>query len=153
LAELSGGLLSPGVLPTLWASDQIKALDAISYFDGTKVVQVDRGGFPEPMTVPKASAAVVNAAIGEAVAQGQVWLLAGPASLLGESIPAGVLTPAATLRRPPTPLSAASLLPENLPAAWQDGSASALAIATSLSHATGATLPWKTVRDAISGAL
>jgi hypothetical protein len=46
LAELSGELLSPGVLPTLWASDQITAQDVISYFDGTKVVQVDRGGSP-----------------------------------------------------------------------------------------------------------
>lgn len=153
LAELTGELLSPGVLPTLWASDQITAQDAISYFNGTKVVQVDRGGFPEPMTVPKASAAIVNAAIAEAVEQGRVWLLAGPASLLGESIPAGVLAPTANLRRPPAPLSAASLLPDNLPAAWQDGSASALAIATSLSQAAGATLPWKTVRDAIAGAL
>jgi hypothetical protein len=89
------------------------------------------------MTVPKASAAVVNAAIAEAVEQGKVWLLAGPASLLGESIPAGVLAPAATLRRPPAPLSAASLLPDNLPAAWQDGAASALAIATSLSQTAG----------------
>lgn len=153
LAELTGELLSPGVLPTLWASDQITAQDAASYFNGTKVVQVDRGGFPEPMTVPKASAAIVNAAIAEAVEQGRVWLLAGPASLLGESIPAGVLAPTATLRRAPAPLSAASLLPDNLPAAWQDGSASALAIATSLSQNAGATLPWKTVRDAIAGAL
>ena len=153
LAELSGELLTPGVLPTLWASDHITAQDVISYFDGTKVVQVDRGGFPEPMTVPKASAAVVSAAIAEAVEQGKVWLLSGPASLLGEPIPAGVLAPAATLRRPPAPLSAASLLPENLPAAWQGGAASALAIATSLSQTAGATLPWKTVRDAIAGAL
>lgn len=153
LAELPGELLSPGVLPTLWASDHITAQDVISYFDGTKVVQVDRGGFPEPMTVPKASATVVSAAIAEAVEQGKVWLLSGPASLLGEPIPAGVLAPAATLRRPPAPLSAASLLPDNLPAAWQGGAASALAIATSLSQTAGATLPWKTVRDAIAGAL
>ncbi|MCC6285052.1 MAG: hypothetical protein IT439_07075, partial [Phycisphaerales bacterium] len=50
-------------------------------------------------------------------------------------------------------LSAASLLPDNLPAAWQGGAASALAVATSLSQTAGATLPWKTVRDAIAGAL
>lgn len=41
---------------------------------------------------------MVEAAIGEAVEEGKVWLLSGPASLLAEPIPAGVLTPAAKLR-------------------------------------------------------
>jgi hypothetical protein len=153
LAEIAGELIAPGTLPGLWPADGVTVQDVHAYFDGTRVVQVDRGGHPEPMRVPKATAAVVDSAIGDAVEQGRVWLVAGPASLLGEPIPAGVLTPAATLRRPPAPLSAASLLPENLPAAWQDDTASALAIAASLSQIAGATLPWKTVRDAISGAL
>lgn len=153
LAELPGELLAPGTLPGLWAADEITTDDVLSYFDGSKVVQVDRGGFPEPMTVPKAASVIVNAAICEAVEFGKVWLLSGPASLFGEPIPAGVLSPTARLRRPPAPLSAASLLPENLPAAWQDDSASVLALATALSQVAGATLPWKTIRDAISGAL
>ncbi|QOJ18491.1 MAG: ATP-binding protein [Phycisphaeraceae bacterium] len=153
LGEISGELLARGTLPGLWASDEITAHDVLSYFDGSKVVQVDRGGFPEPMTVPKAAEVVVNAAICEAVELGKVWLISGPASLLGEPIPAGVLTPTARLRPPPATLSAASLLPENLPAAWQDGSASALALASALSQAAGVALPWKTIRDAISGAL
>jgi hypothetical protein len=82
-----------------------------------------------------------------------VWLLSGPASLFSESIPTGVLTAAAKLRIPPAPLSAAAILPENLSGAWQNGSSTALAIAASLSQETGRTLPWKTVRDVISGAL
>jgi hypothetical protein len=41
----------------------------------------------------------------------------------------------------------------NLPGAWKDDVASALSIATALSVAAGVTLPWRTVRDAISGAL
>lgn len=153
LAEVPGDLLAPDALPDLWMGDEITAQDALAYFDGSRVVQVDRGGFPEPMTVPKAAPEAVNAAIGDAVASGKVWLLSGPASLLSETIPAGVLTPAAKLRRPPAAISAAALLPENLPAAWHDGEASALALATALSQDAGATLPWKTVRDAISGAV
>lgn len=153
LAEIPGELLATDALPELWTGDEITAQDVLAYFDGSKVVQVDRGGFPEPMTVPRAAPEVVNAAIADAVASGKVWLLAGPASLLSETIPAGVLTPAAKLRRPPAAISAAALLPENLPGAWQEGMASALALATALSQDAGATLPWKTVRDAISGAL
>lgn len=37
--------------------------------------------------------------------------------------------------------------------AWKDGSTNALAVATALSQQGGHTLPWKTVRDAIGGAL
>ena len=48
------------------------------------------------------------------------WLLSGPASILGEPIPAGVLTLAAKLSVPPAIIPAAEILPENLPTAWQD---------------------------------
>jgi len=153
LAEIPGELLAPDALPELWSGDEITAEDVLSYFGGSKVVQVERGGFSEPMSIPKASPEIVNAAIAETVESGRVWLRAGPASLLAEPIPEGVLTPSAKLLRPPAPLSAAAVLPENLPSAWESGVASAVAIATALSQAEGATLPWKTVRDAISGAL
>ena len=91
--------------------------------------------------------------VGEAVAAGKVWLLSGPASLLAEPIPAAVLAPSAKLRTPPAPISAAAILPENLPAGWKDGNSTALAIATALSQQVGNTLPWKTVRDVIGGSL
>lgn len=78
-------------VPELWPADEITAKDVIDYFNGTKVVLVDKGGFQEPFPVPKASAEVIEAAIGEAVAGGKVWLLSGPASLLAEPLPAGVL--------------------------------------------------------------
>lgn len=153
LGEISGDLLGPRLLPDLWGGDEITVQDAMDYFDGTKVVQVDQGGFTEPVPVPKASSAVVEAAIGEAVEKGNVWVLSGPASLLAEPIPAGVLTPVAKLRTPPGIISATAILPENLAAAWKDGTTSALAIATALSQQIGHTLPWKTVRDVIGGAL
>ncbi len=146
-------LLAPKALPELWSGDEITAQAVADYFNGKKAVQVDRGGFKESVTVPKASPEIVNTAIGEAVASGKVWLLSESASLLAEPIPAGVLTPASRLRVPPAPISAAAILPENLPAAWNDGSTTALAIATALSQQTGHTLPWKTVRDVIGGSL
>lgn len=153
LGEIPGELLAPKALPDLWTADEITAQDVMNYFDGTKVVQVDKGGFTESVPVPKASTEVVDAAIGEAVADGKVWLLSGPASLLAEPIPAGVLSPTAKLRVPPAMISAAAILPEPLPAAWKDGSTNALAVATALSQQAGHTLPWKTVRDVIGGSL
>jgi len=153
LGEIPGELLAPEALPDLWTDDEITAQAAMDYFNGKTVVQVDKGGFKEPVPVPKASIEVVDTAIGEAVASGRVWLLSGPASLLAEPIPAGVLAPSATLRTPPESIPAAAILPENLPTAWKDGGTTALSIATALSQQAGNTLPWKTVRDVIGGAI
>ena len=74
-------------------------------------------------------------------------MLSGPASILGEPIPPGVLNPSARLCAPPAVIAPAEILPENLPNAWKDGNASGLSIATALSVKAGKTLPWKTVRD------
>ena len=153
LGEIPGELLTPKVLPDLWVDDEITAQTVMDYFSGKTVVQVDKGGFKEPVPVPKASTEVINAAIADAVEAGKIWLLSGPASLLAEPIPAGVLTATSRLCVPPLPISAASILPENLPNAWKDGNTTALSIATVLSQQAGNTLPWKTVRDVIGGSL
>lgn len=153
LGEIDADLLAPKVLPELWTGDEITAQAVHAYFNGSKIVQVDKGGFSEPSPVPKASAEVVNDAIAGAVAAGGVWLLSGPASMLAEPIPAGVLTPSSRLHVPPAAISAAAILPENLPHAWKDGGTTALAIATALSQQAGDTLPWKTVRDVIGGSM
>jgi len=153
LGDVPGELLAPKALAELWPGEEITAQDVMDYFNGTKVVQVDKGGFNEPASVPKAATEVIETAIGEAVEAGKVWLLSGPASLLAETIPAGVLAPTAKLRVPPTVISAPAILPETLPAAWKDGGTNALAIATALSQQFGHTLPWKTVRDVIGGSL
>jgi hypothetical protein len=87
------------------------------------------------------------------VVAGTLWLVNEPASLLGEPIPAGVLTDAATLRPPPAPINVLELLPAALPDAWNDGRTTALALAEGLSRKTGQPLPWQTVRDAITGAV
>jgi hypothetical protein len=153
LAEISPELLAPQKLPELWPGDEITVQSAIAYFGGGKVVQVEKGGYTEPVQIPKASQEVVEKAVSEAVESGTVWLLSGPASILGEPIPAGVLTPEAKLSVPPAAIAAAEILPENLPTAWKDDEATALAVATGLSQKAGKVLPWKTVRDVITGSL
>lgn len=153
LAEIVPQLLAPKHLPELWPGEQITVQAVLDYFAGGKVVQIDRGGYPEPVTIPKAEPAVVEKAVGAAVEAGVVWLQSGPASLLAETVPAGVLTPAATLSPPPAVIPAAQILPENLPDAWKDNETTALAVSSALSQKAGSVLPWKTVRDAIGGAL
>jgi hypothetical protein len=153
LGELGPALLAPGKLPGLWPGAEVTVQAVADYFNGSTVVQVERQGYKEPMPIPKAGYAVVEKAISPAVEGGSLWLLSGPASILGEPIPPGVLNPSARLSAPPPVIAPAEILPENLPNAWKGGIASALSIATALSVKTGKTLPWKTVRDVVSGAL
>ena len=153
LGEMDQSLLGPGKLPELWDGDEITVRSAGEYFAGGKIVQVERHGYKEPVTIPKAAENVVRAAITDAVVGGSLWLLAGPASVLAEPIPAGVLSDDAVLRSPPAAIAAAAVLPENLPDAWTDSTSTGLSIATALSQKEGATLPWKTTKDAIGAAL
>jgi hypothetical protein len=153
LRDLGPALLVPGILPGLWSAETITMQAVADYFNGSTLVQVERQGYKEPMPIPKAGYAVVEKAVSSAVEGGSLWLLSGPASILGEPIPPGVLNPSARLSAPPPPIPPAEILPENLPNAWKDGIASALSIATALSVKMGKTLPWKTLRDVVSGAL
>jgi hypothetical protein len=153
LAEIDPQLLAPHRLTGLWPGDEITAQAVIDYFGSGKIVQVEKGGYSEPVQIPKATQEVVEKAIADAVENGSIWLLSGPASILGEPIPAGVLTPAARLSVPPAIIPAAEILPENLSAAWKDDETTALAVATALSQKAGKVLPWKTVRDVITGSL
>lgn len=153
LTDIARALLAPKKLPGLWTADEITVKAVFDYFSGTTVVQVDRGAYQEPMHIAKAEQTVIETAIAAAVADGTLWLLSGPASILGEPIPARVLNASGKLCVPPAPVAAAEILPENLQDAWKGGVASGLSIATALWVKAGKTLPWKTVRDVISGAL
>jgi len=158
LAQIEPGLLAPGVLPELWQDEWLELRTVCDYFSDGRVVQVAQelsSGdlFEEPISVPRASRAVVEGAVGAAVANGILWLVAGPASLLGEEIPTGVLGDTARFHAPPPPIPVADLLPESLPYAWRDGETTALGIATALSSQAAAPLPWLRVREAIDGAL
>jgi hypothetical protein len=153
LAEVSPSLLAFEALPGLWVTPEISVEAVETYFNGSTVVQVEREGYQEPVQIPKASSPVVEKAIHAGVENATLWLISGPASILGETIPPGVLSPSAKLYAPPPAIAPAEILPENLPGAWKNGVASALSIATALSVKSGKTLPWKTVRDAVSGAV
>ena len=155
-AKLSGldtDLLGQGNLPGLWSSDAITVQDVYDYFGGGREVVLPREGYEETLRVPACEPAHVDAAVLQAVEQGLVWLTSGPASILHEPVPAGVLSAAATLRPPPERIPVDEMMAESIPDAWRDGTTNALAVATALSTKHGATLPWAAVRAVIEDAI
>lgn len=153
LTDIPHQLFVLGKLPELWKGDNITVQAVHDYFSGNTVIQVQRDGYIEPVTIPKTSVDVVDLAVNTAVENGLLWLTNGPATILAEPIPTGVLTPVAVLRLPPLSIPAFDILPENLPDAWKKGATTALSIATSISQKSGLALPWKTVKDVITAAL
>ncbi len=174
LASLSPALLVPGVLPELWHSDELMLKELYDYFAG-RVVQVQREGYEEPVTIPKAERSVVDAAIQGTVRERRLWLISGSGSFLAEDLPVGVLVDgaylqrppqpipgkeilpqtlpeAAYLQRPPQPIPGKEILPQTLPEAWSGETTTAWEIANALSTKLGKMLPWVTVREAIDGA-
>ena len=112
-----------------------------------------REGYEETLVIPACEAAQIDAAVLQAVEQGLVWLTSGPASILSEPVPPGVLSAAATLRPPPERIPVDEMMAESIPDAWQDGATNALGVATALSTRHGVTLPWPTVRTVIDDAI
>ena len=153
LSELDPQALAPGVLPELWAGDSVTVADLAAYFSGGRTVTVQREGYTEPVGIPACPRAAVEAAVSEAVRQGVLWLVNGPASFQGEPPPPGILSDTAELRAPMPPLSVNRLTKDSVPEAWQDGQASALALSAALSVQVGAPLPWPILRRAINDAL
>jgi hypothetical protein len=155
LSNLDSSLLAPGAITGLWPKDgsSITVGEMIQFFDGKHVSRMQREGYEEVFPVPKASGQVVEQAVQEAVKTGVVWLISGPVSLFREDIPAGVLNDAAALNQPPAEISPTALLPQNLPAAWNQPVTTAVALSQALSVACGKNLPWTTVRAAIDAAI
>jgi hypothetical protein len=153
LSELHPNVLVPGVLPGLWTGDSITVADAISYFAGNRTVMVTREGYEEPVVIPACPAAAVEAAISDAVRQGVLWLLNGPASFQGEPVPTGVLTKTAQLRAPMSPLQVDRLMKDAVPEAWKDGQSNALALSAALSTQMGNPIPWTILRRAVDDAI
>jgi hypothetical protein len=153
LGEITPGLFAPQRLPGLWTDSEIAFRKMIEYFGGATIVQIDKGGYSEPLAIPKAPYGVVERAVITAIEQGDIWLYSEPASIIGEEVPSGVLNADSKLCAPPSPVAAAEILPENLSFAWKEGLTSALSLSTNLSLKVGKTLPWRTVRDAVNAAL
>jgi hypothetical protein len=153
LTEVGPELLAPGELPGLWAEPVRTVAEIKAYFAGGAVVHVERQGYTEPVTVPRVMPDVVEAAILRAVEKGFLWLRAGPASVLAEPVPVGVLADTSTLQAPPPPIAPTDLVPDALPSAWSAGETTALSVASALSARAGQNLPWTSVRTAIDAAL
>ena len=153
LQELPPATLAPGALPDLWADESISVADMVAYFTGGRTVAVQRDGYEEPVGIPACPQAAVEAAIAEAVRQGVLWLVHGPASFQAEALPAGVLTGAAQLRMPLPPLKVDRLTQDALPEAWKDGRTNALALSLGLAARLGVPVPWTVLRAAIDAAV
>ena len=149
LSDLDPALLAYRVLPDLWSADEISVQSVHDYFAGGRAVQVPMEGYEDTFFIPACESSQVDEAISQAVAQGLIWMTNGPASILGEPIPVGILSPSAVLRPPPEPIGVSELMAQEIPDAWQGGKTNALAILTSLTNKRGTNVPWSTVRTAI----
>ena len=153
LSDLDPAVLGPGILPDLWTGDSVAVAAVIDYFSGGRTVMAPREGYEEPVAIPACPASAVEAAVAEAVRQGSLWLLNGPASFQGEPLPAGVLTAAATLRAPLDPLPVQRLMPDAAPDAWTSGATTVLALSVALAGQEGRPIPWAVLRRAVDDAL
>ena len=153
LSDIAHTLLRYDALPGLWTSEEISVDDIHDYFSGERTVTVPREGYDDTYFVPGCDPSQVDEAIEDAVAQGLLWMTTGPASILGEPVPPGVLSPSAKLRPPPNPIAVDELMPSSIPDAWSEGKTNALAIATALSNMRGVALPWSSVQTAIESAI
>jgi hypothetical protein len=152
LTELSPALLVPGVLPGLWETD-VLTLDGIAtYFSGKRIIGVNKGNYTENVLIPAADPAAIATAVEKAVKQGNIWLVNGTISVLGEEVPAGFVNESAQLFAPSLILASKDILPEQLPAAWSEGSSTAYLIHGALSARFGRYLPWTRVSQALDEA-
>ena len=133
LSDITPTLLRHEALPGLWPTAEITVQDTYHYFAGGRTVTVPMEGYDDIIPIPGCYLPQVDEAISQAVAQGLIWMTNGPASILGEPIPAGILAPSAVLRPPPEPIAVSELMAQEIPDAWKDDKTNALAILTALS--------------------
>ncbi len=149
LSDVVPALLAYRKLPGLWPGKAISVKEMHDYFSGKHKVTVPREGYEDILFIPGCDSAVVDEAISQAVGQGLLWMTNGPASIFGEPLPPGILSPSAMLRPPPDAIPVDELMAQSIPDAWQDGKTNALSIMTALSAKRGLNLPWSAVRSAI----
>jgi hypothetical protein len=152
LTELGAEAVAPGGLPGVWKEkDGIRFKGLVDLFKGGVVLK--QAATNEPLPVPKAPRAVVEAAVRAAVKAGSAWLLVGGASLHRDDVPAGLLTDDAQLLSPAASISPIELMPETLKSAWSGGHATAGAMAEALGQKLGRKQPWSVVRESIESAM
>ncbi|MGQ0750242.1 MAG: DUF499 domain-containing protein [Betaproteobacteria bacterium] len=152
LTEIEPGLLAPGALPGLWKDAPLKLGEIGSYFSGKHYIQIDKGGYKEPLPIPGASFDVIKQAVNGAIKSGKVWLVTPVLSVFGEEVPLGFLKDDAELLQPPAPVSPTELLPDRLPPAWNDGHSTAHTMHLAISSQRGRTLPWIVLKSALDDA-
>ena len=155
LESLDPALLAPGTLEGLAWDKGVKVSDLAAYFAGhTLTIEHEDEGWTEQRAIPRCPEAAILAAVASAVTAGTVWLTNGPASVWGETPPAGVVSKAAMLRAPPEPIAVSALMPAALPDAWTDGKATVASIMHALAAQKAvAALPWRLIERAIGSAL
>ena len=153
LSDVPPALLGSKKLPGLWPTEEVAVRDVHNYFSGQHTITVPMDGYEDTLYIPGCDSSQVDETISEAVSQGLLWMINEPASILGEPVPPGVLSPSARLRPPPDLIEVSELTVTSIPEAWQDGKTNALAIATTLSTKRGLSLPWTTVQSAIDNAI
>jgi len=154
LAELNPALLEPGALPSLWSGDSLTIADVYAYFAGGYVAQRTLPGtdFEEPLPVPQANPEAIKRAVVKAVEEGRLWLTAGTVSLWQEAVPESVLTDKAELRSPPDLIAPQDLLPETLPEAWSNDTATARSLYDAILAGRDDAPPWSLVAQSIADA-
>lgn len=153
LSELPSSLLKHQELPDLWPSEGITVQDLYNYFGGQHAITVPMEGYDDTIFISGCESSLVNEAVSDAVAQGILWMVSGPTSVLNEPVPAGTLNSAAQLRPPPERVEVQDLTKDHIPEAWVDGKANGLAIMTNLSTKRGVVLPWHTVQAGIDAGI
>jgi hypothetical protein len=122
MTKVHPAAILPAALAGLWPSDDspVKLSSLCAWFDGTRAFdEIARPEYPpEKRPIPKADYKLVHQAVAQAVARGEIWLVFGNDSILGEKPSDLQLDPDASLFRPPTRLRAMDLLPGALPAVW-----------------------------------
>lgn len=122
LGEVHAAAVTPAALPGLWPADDkpVKLSEVCAWFDGAHSLdEVIQPGYPpEKRPIPKADYKLVHQAVAKAVDRGDVWLVFGNESVLGETPTDIQLDPDASLLRPPARLRAMDLLPGALAGAW-----------------------------------
>ncbi len=152
LSQLDPNILAPDTLPELWGEEAITLADVIAYFAGGRTVTEQREGYTEQFFIPACPRDAVEAAVSEAVRQELLWIVNGPASCQGESVPPGVLGETAVLRAPLPPLALDQLTEDAVPEAWADGRTNVLALSAALATKLGSPLPWSVLRRALDDA-
>lgn len=124
LTKVQQAAVVPGALTGLWPTDDspLKLSTLCAFFDGAHAFdELAQPGYPpEKRSIPKADYKLVHLAVAQAVAKGELWLVFGNESVLGEKPSELQLDPDAMLLRPPTRLRAMDLLPGALAGAWSE---------------------------------